>query len=211
LLKDFPCLAFAVSKFWDVGGTSDASRVPPTSTSTSTTDATEGNNPMRKTVFRRSVFAGTTILALSLALAACGSEETPGGSTAEETAASQTEESPTEESPTDDETTDDEMTAEARSGAFEGLNDKSVEGSVEVSATEIVLSEFSSDEGPDLHVYLTNGSEAADVAAGVLIDVVAFDEASQTFTLDGVDVAGYDTVVINCDKAKAVFGAAPLA
>ncbi|WP_419703470.1 DM13 domain-containing protein [Promicromonospora sp. NFX87] len=161
---------------------------------------------MRKTVFRRSVFAGTTILALSLALAACGSEETPGGSTAEETAASQT-----EESPTDDETTDDEMTAEARSGAFEGLNDKSVEGSVEVSATEIVLSEFSSDEGPDLHVYLTNGSEAADVAAGVLIDVVAFDEASQTFTLDGVDVAGYDTVVINCDKAKAVFGAAPLA
>ena len=154
---------------------------------------------------RNTVLAGTAILAISLALTACSTEETPGGSTADETTSSspmQTDEAQMQ---------DGEMTAEARTGDFAGLNDKTVDGSVEVSATEVVLSDFVSDEGPDLHVYLTNGSEAADVAAGVEIDVVAFDKASQTFTLDGVDVAGYDTVVINCDKAKAVFGAAPLA
>jgi hypothetical protein len=86
-----------------------------------------------------------------------------------------------------------------------------VAGTVEVSDTEIVLSGYSSDEGPDLHVYLTNGTDEAAVAAGTEIDVVAFDVESQTFALDGVDVAGYDTVVIHCDKAKAVFGAAALA
>ncbi|MFI2489282.1 DM13 domain-containing protein [Promicromonospora kroppenstedtii] len=105
----------------------------------------------------------------------------------------------------------DDMDMAARTGTFEGLNDKSVAGMVEVSDTELVLSGYSSDEGPDLHVYLTDGTDEAAVAAGTEIDVVAFDEASQTFALDGVDVAGYDTVVIHCDKAKAVFGAAPVA
>ena len=105
----------------------------------------------------------------------------------------------------------DDMDMAARTGTFEGLNDKAVAGMVEVTDTELVLSGYSSDEGPDLHVYLTNGTDEAAVAAGTEIDVVAFDEASQTFALDGVDVAGYDTVVIHCDKAKAVFGAAALA
>ncbi|MFI2362426.1 DM13 domain-containing protein [Promicromonospora sp. NPDC019610] len=150
---------------------------------------------------RRTTFAGTAILALSLSLAACGSEDP---------AAEETTQAQVEESPMTDEATE-EMDGETRSGDFEGLNDKSVAGSVDVSATEVVLSGFSSDEGPDLHVYLTDGTESADVAAGVEVDLVAFDEADQTFALDGVDVADYDTVVIHCDKAKAVFGAAPLA
>lgn len=153
---------------------------------------------------RRTAFAGAAILVVSFALAACGTADTSGESTAEETSQAQT-----DESPATGETTD-EMDAEARSGEFEGLNDKTVTGSVDVSATEVVLSGFSSDEGPDLHVYLTDGSEQADVEAGVEIDAVAFDQSSQTFTLDGVDVAAYDTVVINCDKAKAVFGAASI-
>ena len=113
-----------------------------------------------------------------------------------------------------DETDDgmsDDMDMAARTGNFEGLNDKSVAGTVDVSATEVVLSGFSSDEGPDLHVYLTNGTDEAAVEAGVEVDVIDFDAASQTFALDGVNAADYDTVVIHCDKAKAVFGAAPLA
>ena len=129
----------------------------------------------------------------------------------DETADDETDDDETDDDETDDDETDDEAVAQPRSGEFEGLVGKTVTGSVEVSATEIVLSEFSSDEAPDLHVYLANGSDLADVTAGVEIDVVAFDEASQTFTLDGVDVADYDTVVIHCVKAKAVYGAAPLA
>ncbi|TPX01184.1 DM13 domain-containing protein, partial [Schumannella luteola] len=69
---------------------------------------------------------------------------------------------------------------------------------------------FSSSEGPDLHIYLTNGDDEAAVEAGMEISTVSFSEASQTFSLSGVDVSGYDTVVIHCDKAKAVFGAASL-
>jgi hypothetical protein len=155
---------------------------------------------------RKTAFAGTAILAVSLMLTACGTvDDASDGPASEETTATE---------PQAEETTDEsaeEPTAEARSGDFEGLNDKSVAGSVEVTGTEVVFSGFTSDEGPDLHVYLTNGTEAADVAAGVEVDLIDFAAESQTFELDGVDVAGYDTVVIHCDKAKAVFGAAPLA
>ena len=178
---------------------------------------------------RRKTIVGTAILIASLMLAACGAAEDPGAedpgaevSAGESSQSSQaqpdesqmpdeTADDETADDETDDDETDDEAVAQPRSGEFEGLVGKTVTGSVEVSATEIVLSEFSSDEAPDLHVYLANGSDLADVTAGVEIDVVAFDEASQTFTLDGVDVADYDTVVIHCVKAKAVYGAAPLA
>ena len=163
---------------------------------------------------RRKAFAGTAILIASLTLAACSAEDPgaggPAGESSQESPQAQTDESQMPDETADDETAD-ETVAQPRSGEFEGLVGKTVTGSVEVSATEIVLSEFSSDEAPDLHVYLANGSDLADVTAGVEIDVVAFDEASQTFTLDGVDVADYDTVVIHCVKAKAVYGAAPLA
>lgn len=100
--------------------------------------------------------------------------------------------------------------SEPRSGEFTGLNGKSVAGSVTVTESEITFDGFSSDEGPDLHVYLTNGTDEAAVAAGVQIDAIAFDEDSQTFSLDGVNVEDYTTVVIHCDKAAAVFGAAEL-
>jgi len=146
---------------------------------------------------RKTVLAGTAILALSLLLSACagnGADVTSGGSN----------ESSSSQMPSD------ETDIATRTGDFEGLNDKTVAGSVEVSGTEVVLSGFSSDEGPDLHLYLTNGTDEAAVDAGTEIDAVAFDEASQTFSLDGVDAADYDTVVIHCDKAKAVFGAAAL-
>lgn len=165
---------------------------------------------------RKTAFAGTAILAVSLVLTACGGGEDMSGdsmSGGTETGMSEDMTEDMAEGTTDDMAGDmaEDMSAEARSGDFAGLNGKAVSGSVEVSPTEVVLSDFSSDEAPDLHVYLTNGSEEADVDAGTELDSVAFDEASQTFELDGVDVADYDTVVIHCDKAKAVFGAAPLA
>lgn len=169
---------------------------------------------------RRTALVSTAILAASLLLTACGTEDTSGDSVSDEPTSSQTDAMPddavpdeemTDDATPDEETPDDEMTAEVRSGVFEGLGDKSVTGSVDVSAAEIVLSEFSSDDAPDLHVYLANGSGLADVEAGVEIDAIDVNGTTQTFALDGVDVADYDTVVIHCVKAKAVYGAASLA
>ena len=146
---------------------------------------------------RKIVLAGTAILALSLPLTACSDSDDNMMNEMNSAASSQTQMT--------------DMMSQARMGDFTGLNEKMVAGSVEASDSAITLSGFSSDEGPDLHLYLTNGTDEAAVAAGMEIDKVAFDKASQMFMLDGVDAAAYDTVVIHCDKAKAVFGAASLA
>ncbi|MEV8213339.1 DM13 domain-containing protein [Leifsonia sp. NPDC077715] len=97
-----------------------------------------------------------------------------------------------------------------RTGTFAGLNDKKVAGTVTISGDTITLSGFSSDEGPDLHLYLANGTDEAAVAAGKEIKGVAYDQANQTFELNGVDASAFTDVVVHCDKAKAVFGAASL-
>lgn len=140
-------------------------------------------------------------LAVAFALTACSAQGDADDSTMPESSQSQ-------EAPAED--TSEGTTETALSGTFEGLNDKNVSGTVEVTADELVLSDFASDEGPDLHVYLTNGTDEAAVGAGVEIDVVAFDEASQTFSLEGIEVDDYTNVVIHCDAAAAVFGAAEL-
>ena len=144
---------------------------------------------------------GVAVLALGLSLAGCSS--TPGGSTPSSDTMSTSSSEPSS-SPM---ASMDDM---HKTGTFMGLNGKKVEGSVTVSGSELMLSGFSSDEGPDLHVYLTNGTDEAAVSAGTQIDAVAFDKASQTFMLSGVDLSKYTEVVIHGDKAKAVFGAAAL-
>jgi len=98
-----------------------------------------------------------------------------------------------------------------RTGTFSGLNDKHVAGTVKIGGGQLTLSDFSSDPGPDLHVYLTTGTDENSVTAGASLGKVAFDKPSQTFSIAGVDASKYNTVVIHCDKAKAVFGAAALA
>lgn len=141
---------------------------------------------------RTTALAATAALVLALSLSACSSPGADSG-TKPEPSMSQSASMGME-----------------RTGDFAGLNDKTVKGSVSVSDGMLVLSDFSSDEGPDLHVYLTNGTDEAAVSAGVMVDAVSFDTASQTFTLKGADIADYTYVVIHCDKAKAVFGAAKL-
>lgn len=100
--------------------------------------------------------------------------------------------------------------AAARMGRLTGLNGKHVGGTATVTGSNLEFTDFSSDEGPDLHVYLTKGSTESDVAAGKQISAIKFDQATQSFSLTGIDTMGYTTVVIHCDKAKAVFGAASL-
>jgi hypothetical protein len=98
----------------------------------------------------------------------------------------------------------------ARTGTFMGLNDKHVAGAVKIAGGQVTLSDFSTDPGPDLHIYLTNGTDESAVTAGKALGAIALDKSAQTFSIAGVDPSQYTTVVIHCDKAKAVFGAATL-
>lgn len=98
----------------------------------------------------------------------------------------------------------------ARTGTFMGLNDKHVAGAVKIAGGQVALSDFSTDPGPDLHIYLTSGTDENSVTAGKALGKIALDMRAQTFSTAGVDASQYTTVVIHCDKAKAVFGAAAL-
>ena len=154
---------------------------------------------------RKMMLTGAVLVALSISLVGCSQpstseEQMPESSMTESTSMP---DDAMSESP-------DEMVDASLSGTFEGLNDKTVTGTVTIEGDQLTLTGFSSDEGPDLHIYLTNGTDAAAVEGGMRIDAVAWDQESQTFTLDGVDAAQYTDVVINCDKAKAVFGAAAI-
>lgn len=95
-------------------------------------------------------------------------------------------------------------------GTFTGMGGKNVSGTATVADGKLMLSDFHTDEGPDLHVYLTNGTDEAAVMAGKQISAIDLIKMSQTFPLDGIDAGMYHNVVIHCDKAKVVFGAAML-
>ena len=141
--------------------------------------------------------AATAAAVFALTLTACGANEMKSAGSSGAPSAAMTSASA--------------MTASAaRAGQFTGLNGKHVAGSAKVTGGNLEFSNFTSDEGPDLHVYLTKGSTESDVAAGKQIAAIKFDQATQSFPLTGIDTMGYTTVVIHCDKAKAVFGAASL-
>ncbi|MBK3572923.1 DM13 domain-containing protein [Streptomyces sp. MBT65] len=144
---------------------------------------------------RKIGFVGVALVALSFTLTACGGSDNSDSTSKAAPSMSATKAA---------------MKSADRTGMFAGLNGKKVTGSAQVSGMDVTLSGFTSDEGPDLHVYLTNGTDEAAVSAGKQLGAVKFDKASQMFALNGADAAGYTTVVIHCDKAKAVFGAAKL-
>lgn len=146
----------------------------------------------KKPHMRLKAVTGAALLTIALPLAACGA------STHDAQSGSPSSQSTSQGSST------------ARAGTFQGLNGKHVAGTAKVTDGQIVLSGFLSDEGPDLHIYLTNGTDESAVTAGKELSNVAFDRASQNFSITGVDASKYTTVVIHCDKARAVFGAAKL-
>jgi len=138
-------------------------------------------------------------LALTAALAGCSSTPGTSGSTAAKSGSS----SSSGTAPTSSDV--------ALTGKFSGLNGKKAAGSVSITGDTITLTGFSSDQGPDLHLYLANGTTEAETTAGVEIGTVSWNTASQTITIpSGVDVSKYTDLVEHCDKALAVFGAAPL-
>ncbi|NUS44031.1 MAG: hypothetical protein HOQ24_10135 [Mycobacteriaceae bacterium] len=147
------------------------------------------------------IVAAAAVVAAA-ALTACGTSESPSQPAMSSPAMS----SPAMASPT---VADSGMTAMA-TGRFGGLNGKHVAGDATVGNMGVTLANFSSDEGPDLHIYLTNGASESDVAAGREIGAIKHNVVSQTFALNGIHARDYHMVVIHCDKAKAVFGAASL-
>jgi hypothetical protein len=138
---------------------------------------------------RSTALKGAGLLTIALALAACSSskEAHPGPAMSQSTPAPAMSQSAGSGS------------ASARTGTFGGLNGKHVAGTAAATDAQIVLSGFSSDAGPDLHIYLTNGTDENAVAAGKELGTVAFDKASQTFSTNGADTSKYSTVVIRCE------------
>lgn len=152
---------------------------------------------MQNSFGRVAALAGSA--ALALALAACGSPKAM--APADEPSAAMSNSAPDGGAMKHED-------GMSRTGTFAGLNGKKVAGTATIADGKVTLSGFASDEGPDLHLYLTKGSDEAAVASGKTLGKVSYDAASQTFELGNIDASGYDTVVVHCDKAKAVFGAA---
>ncbi|WP_281200728.1 DM13 domain-containing protein [Staphylococcus schleiferi] len=94
-----------------------------------------------------------------------------------------------------------------KSGTFKGENNETVKGKAEIKDGKLMLTDYESSKGPDLHVYLTKGN---DIKKGEKLDEVKYDESTQTFDLKGVKAEDYDTVTIYCDKAHVIFGSAKL-
>ncbi|MFV5938084.1 DM13 domain-containing protein [Mammaliicoccus sciuri] len=93
------------------------------------------------------------------------------------------------------------------SGMFESMNGEKVEGKAMIKEGKLMLSDFKSSKGPDLHVYLTKDG---DVKNGMKIDKVDYDKMEQTFDLKDMDTSKYNEVTIYCDKAHVEFGSAKL-
>ncbi|MFC4812062.1 DM13 domain-containing protein [Paenibacillus sp. GCM10023250] len=175
---------------------------------------------MKKNVF----LSAGIIVVLSLALAACGKAGTPasnGSSSSSTTAGNSTSSDMT--AGTADSGDDmaaasgnmssrDDMTAADASevklmGTFEGQNEMKAAGTAVIENGQLKLSNFSVSEGPDLHVYLANGNDAAN---GTEIGKIDLKSAEQTFDVTKEDLSKYDTVLIYCQKAHVIFGKASL-
>ncbi|QTF71664.1 DM13 domain-containing protein [Arthrobacter woluwensis] len=157
---------------------------------------------------RTKALVGAGLLALALSLSACGGGGSTGSSGTGSTSMPESSMSAAGGSPSSM-ASESSMAMAKHQGDFAGLNGKSVKGTVTVADGKVTLSGFSSDEGPDLHLYLASGTDEAAIGTGTQLGKVSFNTASQTFTLPaGAGSSAY--VVVHCDKAKAVFGAAKL-
>ncbi|MDO5375292.1 MAG: DM13 domain-containing protein [Staphylococcus rostri] len=139
----------------------------------------------------------STTVATSLVLAACGNMNDD----------DMKKDDKMMESKMDDKRKMDDKSMMMKEGMFKGENKQMVEGKAMIKDGKLMLTDFKSDKGPDLHVYLTKNG---DVEKGMKIDKVKYDEKEQTFDLKGAKVEDYDTVTIYCDKAHVVFGNAKL-
>lgn len=88
-------------------------------------------------------------------------------------------------------------------GNFSSEKNHSVKGDIKIEGGKLMLSNFSTDEGPDLYVYLAKGKNIDDAKQIAKIDLTS---ENQSFELNNVDAENYDTVLIYCNKAHELFG-----
>ena len=73
--------------------------------------------------------------------------------------------------------------------------------------TFLRFEDFTVTNGPDLRVYIT---PSGDVKNGIHLEKLKGSKGDQNYSLDGIDVGVYDTVVIYCQPFGVYFGQAEL-
>lgn len=96
---------------------------------------------------------------------------------------------------------------ESMKGMFQGENNLEVSGNVEIKNNILMLSDFATAEGPDVHVWLVKGD---DISTGFDISKIDLKDKSQQFDISKAPMSDYDTVLIYCNDAHKVFGRAKL-
>ena len=98
-----------------------------------------------------------------------------------------------------------------KSGTFEGLAGHDAEGLAKIIQTNdmtfLRFEDFTVTNGPDLRVYITPGG---DVKNGIHLEKLKGSKGDQNYSLVGIDVGVYDTVVIYCQPFGVYFGQAEL-
>jgi len=98
-----------------------------------------------------------------------------------------------------------------KSGTFDGLAGHDAEGIAKIiqanDMTFLRFENFQVTNGPDLRVYITPDG---DVKNGIHLEKLKGSKGDQNYSLDGIDVGVYDTVVIYCQPFGVYFGQAEL-
>lgn len=93
------------------------------------------------------------------------------------------------------------------SGMFVAEMNKKTSGKVELKDNKLMLTEFVTDEGPDVHVWLTKDGNMKD---GYDVSKIDLKNRNQTFDIDMALNQNFNTVVIYCNDAESVFAKATL-
>ena len=98
-----------------------------------------------------------------------------------------------------------------KSGEFVGLAGHHAEGVAKViqvgELTYLRFENFEVTNGPDLRVYITQNGDIKD---GIHLEKLKGNRGSQNYSLEEIDVEGYDTVVIYCKPFGVYFAQAQL-
>lgn len=102
---------------------------------------------------------------------------------------------------------DEKAMMKSMTGMLKGEGKYETKGMVEVKDNMLMLSEFMTSDGPDVHVWLTKDGDMEHAYDVAKLDLEAKD---QTFDISMAPMSDYNTVVIYCNDAQAVFGSAML-
>ena len=98
-----------------------------------------------------------------------------------------------------------------KTGTFEGLAGHKAEGDAKIievnDLTFLRFENFEVTNGPDLRVYVT---QDGNIKEGIHLEKLKGSKGDQNYSLDGIDVEVYNTVIIYCQPFGVYFGQAEL-